>query len=55
MNIYNEHGYADREEYLQSLAEDYDSDYESIKVLADMLGEEEDFDGLVTCLDYNNF
>ena len=49
-NVYHEHGYMDREDYLRCLADDYDIDYEDIKALADMLGENEDFDALVTSL-----
>ena len=48
MNVYQENGYASREEYLDGLAEEYgDKVYE----LATVLGPEEDFDGLVTILE----
>lgn len=50
-NIYEELGYTDRENYLESLSEDFGIDIETIKALADILGEEEDFDGLVTALE----
>ena len=50
MNIYQQHGYIDRKDYLKSLAEEYGTDYYTVKVLADMLGEQEDFDGLVSAL-----
>ena len=45
MTVYEKHGYADRDEYLQHLCEDYDPD--AVMTLAELLGPEEDFDGLV--------
>lgn len=51
MTIYEENGFTSRKEYLQSLAEDYDMDYEDVKMLAATLGKTEDFDGLVTALE----
>jgi hypothetical protein len=50
-SIYVKNGYRDREDYLQSLAEDYDVNYTTVLILSDMLGESEDFDGLVTSLE----
>jgi hypothetical protein len=50
-NIYQQHGYKNREDYLQSLSEEYDVDIEVVYQMADILGEEEDFDGLVTNLE----
>ena len=50
-NIYLEKGYADREEYLEELALDYDIPLETVKALADMLGPSEDFDGLISALE----
>ena len=49
-NIYQERGYEDREDYLRSLAEEHDADEESVFALADMLGPNEDFDGLVSSI-----
>jgi len=47
-DVYISNGYANRKEYLDELAEEYgDSVYE----LAYLLGENEDFDGLVTSLE----
>jgi len=46
--VYEENGYADRADYLESLCQDYDE--ESVYALSDLLGESEDFDGLVTGL-----
>jgi len=51
MNVYQENGYKDRKDYLKSLAEDFDMEYEDVLMLATTLGEEEDFDGLVTALE----
>lgn len=51
MSVYQNHGYKDRNEYLQCLAEDYGIDLETVILLADILGENEDFDGLVSALE----
>lgn len=51
MNVYVENGYIDREDYLDSLAEDMCVDYENVRELAALLGESEDFDGLVTAIE----
>jgi hypothetical protein len=50
-NIYTENGYKSREDYLNSLSKDYGIDLESVKTISDMLGPNEDFDGLITSLD----
>ena len=50
-NIYQENGYADRDDYLNRLSEDYGVPLENVYSLADMLGENEDFDGLVFALE----
>lgn len=50
-NIYQQNGYADRDDYLNCLAEDYGASIEDVYSLADMLGENEDFDGLVSALE----
>ena len=50
-NVYQEHGYYNREDYLRCLSEDWDMPFMTVKMLADMLGSEEDFDGLVTALE----
>jgi len=49
-NIYISHGYTDRAEYLDSLAEEYGMDINVVLNLAEILGPNEDFDGLVTTL-----
>ena len=50
-NIYQENGYEDRDDYLNCLSEDYGVPIESVYSLAEMLGENEDFDGLVSALE----
>lgn len=49
-NIYQENGYADRDDYLNRLSEDYSVSIDDVYSLAEMLGENEDFDGLVVLL-----
>ena len=51
MNAYTENGYASRRDYLDSLAEDYDIDRDTVYMMADLLAPTEDFDGLVTSLE----
>lgn len=51
MTIYEENGFTSRKEYLESLAEDYDMEYDTVVMLATTLGEEEDFDGLIAVLE----
>lgn len=47
-NVYKENGYENRKDYLNRLAEEYGR---NVYFLADMLGESEDFDGLLTSLE----
>ena len=49
-NIYQDHGYDNRDHYLNSLADDSGVPIETVRVLADLLGESEDFDGLVVAV-----
>ena len=52
MNIYRENGYDGREDYLSCLAEDYGLDLEDqVRPMAELLGPDEDFDGLVSMLE----
>jgi hypothetical protein len=51
MSIYTDHGYKDRNDYLKSLAEDNGVDEEIVFTLADILGPDEDFDGLVIAIE----
>jgi len=47
-NVYTENGFDNRQDYLDSLAEDYG---EVVYMLADLLGPTEDFDGMITNLE----
>ena len=50
-NLYKKlEGCEDREEYLSMLADEYELDISVVKNLAEILGQEEDFDGLVVAL-----
>jgi len=51
MSIYTENGYDSRKHYLECLSEDYGVDKETVFALANMLGSNEDWDGLVTLLE----
>jgi len=49
-DVYTENGYADRAEYLSDLSVDYGIELRTVLHLADLLGPDEDFDGLVTTI-----
>lgn len=51
MSIYTENGYKSRRDYLESLADDFGLDLETVCTLAAILGPSEDFDGLVCALE----
>jgi len=51
MTIYQEYGFENRKEYLLDLADNMGLDPSIVFALADMLGSDEDFDGLVTSLE----
>ncbi len=46
MSIYTDNGYDTRTDYLENLAEEYNTTYGIVKMLADTLGKNEDFDAL---------
>lgn len=46
-----EQGYDDLQDYLQCLSEDYGVEYNSVLIVADLLGEDELFDGLVSAIE----
>ena len=48
MSIYTENGYANRQEYLDELCEEYG---ELVNVMTSVLPSSEDFDGLITALE----
>ena len=51
---YRANGYKNRGDYLKHLAELTDCSLDTVYALAEILGESEDFDGLVTtCEDHN--
>ena len=50
-NVYAINGYESRKDYLQQLADGMGIDRQTVFALADLLGETEDFDGLVTSLE----
>lgn len=49
-DIYVQHGYEDRNEYLRAIAEEHGIDVEKVFLVAELLGESEEFDGLVSAL-----
>ena len=51
MNIYIQNGFNSRKDYLQSLADDFATDIDTVLVMADVLGPDEDFDGLLNFLE----
>ena len=55
MSIYKENGFDSRKEYLIDLADTYGLDQSIVFALADMLGPNEDFDGLVNALEDMQF
>lgn len=46
MNVYQEHGYKNREDYLRWLAKDFGVMLSTVRLIADMNGPSEDFDAL---------
>lgn len=51
VDVYKKNGYVDRNDYLGNLARQYDLEYGQVTAVADMLGANEDFDGLIVSLD----
>lgn len=51
MNIYKENGYENRKDYLECLASNYGVDIDTVNSLSNMLGSNEDFDGLISAID----
>lgn len=49
MTVYEQEGYKNRRDYLESLCAEYPRD--AVFALASLLGSSEDFDGLVTMLE----
>ena len=51
MNVYIENGFKNRTEYLENLADNFGTDKGTVFMLAEFLGQSEDFDGLITSLE----
>lgn len=51
MNIYQEHGFSNRREYLINLADDFGLPVSEVFAIARLLGSSEDFDGLICALE----
>jgi hypothetical protein len=51
MNDYQANGYTSRRHYLDSLADDFGIEPATVYMMADLLGQNEDFDGLINALD----
>ena len=49
--VYQENGFGSRDEYLSNLAEDYGISKMEVFYIAEILGENEDFDGLISTLE----
>lgn len=50
MNSYKENGFKNRNDYLDSLADEYGISPYQVHYLASILGESEDFDGLISSI-----
>ncbi len=51
MNVYIENGYENRQDYLECLADEAGISIDEVLMMADLLGENEDFDGLVSMVE----
>jgi len=51
LNAYQVNGYTDRKDYLQCMSDDYGVPLDVVTELADLLGESEEFDGLISALE----
>lgn len=50
-SVYEQNGYKDRNDYLASVAGEYGTDMMVVGCIAEILGENEDFDGLICALE----
>ena len=56
LNVYWQNGFRNRREYLEYLADEYNIDISVVISFATILGEDEDFEGLVLTLsDYEEY
>lgn len=51
MTIYTEHGYRNRDEYLRDVALGHGVPLRVVLMTADLLGPNEDFDGLISAME----
>jgi hypothetical protein len=51
MDVYEKNGYDNRKHYLNCLAEDFGIEKSVVYEMASILGQNEDFDGLVTTVE----
>ena len=51
MSTYSQNGYINRIDYLAKISEEYSVPLEVVLDVADLLGPEEDFDGLISSLE----
>ena len=51
MSVYTDNGYANRTEYLREMSEEFGVPFSTVAALADVLGADEDFDGLICALE----
>ncbi len=51
MSVYLEHGYKNRRDYLEQLANEHSVDVCTVFAIANLLGPSEDFDGLVNAVE----
>ena len=50
-NIYKQRGYRNRKDYLVSIADEYGIEESTVFFVANILGEAEDFDGLISTIE----
>lgn len=50
-DVYKENGFDNRNDYIVFLAQEYGMSFNEVFSLANLLGENEDFDGLLTALE----
>lgn len=55
MSAYTKNGFKNRHEYLANLAGEYGLDLNSVVTLAEVLGPDEDFDGLLFAIEDYSF
>ena len=51
MTVYEQEGFKNRKDYLYNLSEDFGIPPDIVYMMADLLGQSEDFDGLISSLE----